>query len=201
MQSDGPLRVLGIAGSPRYGGNTELLLREALKGAADRGAEVDTLFLCDLDIAPCRHCDGCLKTGKCVVDDDMQMVHRRLRDLDRLILASPVFFMGVTAQTKAMIDRCQALWAMKYRLKLPVPSTPGRKRRGLFLSVGGLPYEKERLFAPSRATVRAFFATLDIKYSGELFFANIDKKAAITEHPTALSDAFAAGQELTSEGT
>lgn len=191
-----PLRVLGISASPRHNGNTETLLAEALKGAAYSGAQVKTLVLCEMDIAPCRHCDGCLKTGKCTIDDDMQMVHRELRDLDRLVFASPVFFMGVTAQGKAMIDRCQALWALKYLLKLPVSLSPGKARKGLFISVGGLPYEKERLFAPSRATIRALFATLDIKYSGELLFPHIDKKGEIASHPTALQDAFRAGQEL-----
>ena len=194
--SPAPPRVLGIAGSPRRDGNTDLLLAEVLNGAASKGAEVKTLVLCELDIAPCRHCDGCLKTGKCIIDDDMQMVHRQLRDLDCLVLASPVFFMGVAAQTKAMIDRCQALWALKHVLKLPVPTRPGRKRKGLFVSVGGLPYEKERLFSPARATVKAFFAVLDIKYSGELLYPNIDKKGEIGDHPSALRDAYLAGQTL-----
>ncbi|MDO8473406.1 MAG: flavodoxin family protein, partial [Dehalococcoidia bacterium] len=191
-----PLKVLGIAASPRREGNTDLLLAQALRGAADAGAEVTTLTLCELDIAPCRHCDGCLKTGKCVIDDDMQMVYRKLRDLDRLVFASPIFFMGVTAQGKAMIDRCQALWALKYLLKIPVASIPGRNRKGLFLSAGGLSYEKEKLFSPARATVRAFFATLDIKYSAELLFPHVDRKGEIAQHPTALTDAFNAGLQL-----
>lgn len=198
IQQPPPLRVLGIAASPRKGGNTDLLLAEALKGAASTGAEVTTLNLCDLHIAPCRHCDGCLKTGKCVIDDDMQVVRRKLRDLDRLIFASPIFFMGITAQGKAMIDRCQALWALKYLLKIPLRSQ-NFKPNGLFISVGGLPYEKEKLFTPARATIRAFFATIDIKYSAELLFPHVDRKAEITEHPTALSDAFAAGRKLASD--
>lgn len=194
-----PLRVLGISASPRHNGNTELLLAEALKGAASAGAQVKTLRLCELDIAPCRHCDSCLKTGKCTIDDDMQMVHRELRNLDRIMLASPIFFMGITAQGKAMIDRCQALWALKYVLKLPVSLSPGKRRKGLFISVGGLPYEKERLFSPARATVKAFFAALDVKYSGELLFPHVDKVGEIAQHPTALQDAFRAGQELAGE--
>lgn len=193
-----PLKVLGIAASPRKGGNTDLLLAEALKGAASAGAQVTILNLCELHIAPCRHCDGCLKTGKCVIDDDMQMVQRRLRDLDRLIFASPIFFMGITAQGKAMIDRCQALWALKYLLNIPL-RTQSFKPNGLFISVGGLPYEKEKLFSPARATVRAFFATIDIKYSAELLFPHVDQKAEIAGHPTALTDAFAAGRLLVTD--
>jgi putative NADPH-quinone reductase len=190
---------LGIAGSPRRGGNTDLLLAEALKGAASKGADVTTLVLCDLKIAPCRHCDKCLKTGRCVIDDDMQMVHQKLRESDHMVLASPVFFMGVTAQSKAMIDRCQALWALKYLLKKPVGIPSGRKRKGLFVSVGGLPYERERLFAPARATVRAFFAVLEVKYSADLLFPHVDTKGEIQSHPTALTDAYMAGQSLLEE--
>ncbi|GAJ23061.1 unnamed protein product, partial [marine sediment metagenome] len=63
--------------------------------------------------------DACLEAGRCKIEDDMQMVYRELEDADRIVLASPIQFMGVTAQMKAMIDRCQALWARKYLLKLP----------------------------------------------------------------------------------
>ena len=92
------MRVLGIAGSPRRGGNTDLLLAEVMKGAASRGAQAKTIILNDLKIAPCQHCDACLKTGRCKVMDDMQMIYDELRQADRIVLASPIQFMGVTAQ-------------------------------------------------------------------------------------------------------
>src|SRR4030042_3822810 len=90
------LRVLCIAGSPRRGGNTDLLLQEVMAGAISQGAEVKTIILSELDIAPCRHCDGCLETGKCVIPDDMQWIYEELRGVGRLVLASPIFFMGLT---------------------------------------------------------------------------------------------------------
>ncbi len=192
------IKVLGIAGSPRQDGNTDLLLEEALRGAAGEGAEVKAIFLRDLNIAPCRHCDGCLKTGRCVVEDDMQWIHTELRGLDRFILASPIFFMGLTAQTKAMIDRCQALWVLKYVLKLPVTFGTGSERNGFFLSVGGTAGPK--LFEPALATVKIFFKTLEIDYTGGLFFRSIDEKGAIKQHATALQEAFLAGQNLVRPG-
>ena len=130
------IKVLGIAGSPRRDGNTDILLGKVMAGAASLQAETKTVILCELNIAPCRHCDGCLNTGKCVVDDDMQQMHKDLREADHIVLASPIFFMGVTAQTKAMIDRCQALWAIKYVLKLPVATNENKERRGIFVSAG-----------------------------------------------------------------
>ena len=188
------MKVLGIAGSPRRGGNTDLLLAEVLKGAASRGAEVKTIILNDLKIAPCQHCDACLEAGRCRVGDDMQMVYRGLEEADRIVLASPVHFMGVTAQMKAMIDRCQALWARKYILKLsPLGSEPGKKK-GFFISVGGR--NLVNLFEPTLATVKVFFKVLDIAYAGELLFPGVDERGAIAKHPDALRRAFLAGQKL-----
>ncbi len=187
------LRVLGIAGSPRRGGNTDLLLAEVMRGAASKGAEVKTIVINDLRITPCQHCDGCLKTGRCKVKDDMQMVYGELKKADRLVLASPVQFMGVTAQAKAMIDRCQAIWVRKYILEQP-PLGDRRERKGLFVSVGGR--SVVNLFEPSLATVKALFKILDVTYDGGLLFPGIDEKGAITKYPDALRQAFLTGQRL-----
>ena len=188
------LKVLGIAGSPRRDGNTDHLLQQVVAGASSQGANTEIVTLSELSISPCRHCDGCIKTGKCVVDDDMQQLHTDLREADRVVLASPIFFMGVTAQTKAMIDRCQALWVIKYVLKLPVSINPDKKRTGFFVSVGGTRFHN--LFQPAMVTVKSWFTILDISYAGELVFSGIDEKEAILRHPTALKDAFAMGQKL-----
>jgi len=190
------LKVLGLAGSPRWGGNTDLLLDEVMKGAASRGAEVKTIILNDLKITPCQHCDACRKAGRCRIEDDMQMVYRELERADRLVLASPVQFMGPTAQMKAMIDRCQALWARKYVLKMP-PLGNSRERKGLFVSVGGL--KLANLFEPSLAIVKTLFKVIDITYAGALLFPGIDEKGAIAKHPDALRQAFLAGQKLVTD--
>ena len=132
-----PIRVLGIAGSPRRGGNTDLLLAEFLKGAASRGAEVTTIVLNNLNISPCQHCDACLEAGICRIEDDMQTVYDELERADRVVIAAPIHFMGLSAQTKLMVDRCQSRWARKYVLKIPpLGSQPGKKK-GFFISVGG----------------------------------------------------------------
>ena len=187
------MKVLGIAGSPRRGGNTDLLLAEVMKGAASRGAEVKTIVLNNLKITPCQHCDACLEAGNCRIQDDMQMIYKELEAADRIILASPIQFMTVTAQMKAMIDRCQALWARKYVLKIP-PLGSKRDRKGLFISVGGR--KVTELFEPSLATVKALFNTLNIAYAGDLLFHGVDEKGAITRHSDALQRAFLAGQNL-----
>ena len=190
------MRVLGINGSPRRGGNTDLLLDEVIRGAASRGAEVKTIILNDLDFIACQHCDACLKKGKCKYQDDMQMIYRELEQADRIVLASPIHFMGITAQMKAMIDRCQALWARKYHLQIP-PLGDKRERKGLFVSVAGR--KVASVFDGALITIKSSFIVLDVSYAGELLFRNIDAKEDITRHPDALGQAFLAGQELVKE--
>jgi len=187
------VRVLGIAGSPRRGGNTDLLLAEVMRGAASKGAEVKTIILNDLKITPCQHCDTCLERGNCKVEDDMQMVYKELEQADRIVLASPIQFTGVTAQMKAMIDRCQALWARKYVLKVP-PLGNRRGRKGFFISVGGR--RVANLFEPALVMIKTVFRILDTTYAGELLFSGVDEKGAIAKHPDALHQAFLAGQKL-----
>ena len=187
-----PKKVLGISGSPRQQGNTDLLLQQLLAGAASKGAETEVIFTRNLKMDPCRHCDGCLAEGQCVVQDEMQQVYPRLIEADCVVLSSPVHFMGLSAQLKALVDRCQALWARKYVLKRPL--VPGKRRKGFLIAVGGT--RLKDLFEPSRATVRALFKTLDLDYAGDLVFSGIDEKGAINEHPTALADAYQAGQRL-----
>jgi len=185
------LRVLGIMGSPRIKGNTDLLLDEALRGAQSQGAEVEKIIVDKLNIAPCREYYGCLKDGNCVIRDDMDDIYLKLLDADRVIVASPMFFYGLTSQIKALIDRCQALWARKYVLKQTLPDS-GRK--GAFIAVGAT--RGKQLFDGSVLTVKYFFQAIDVEYVDELLVWGVDKRGEIREHPTALSDAFELGRRL-----
>jgi multimeric flavodoxin WrbA len=191
------MKVLGIAGSPRRGGNTDTLLAEMLRGAAAKGAETETIILSKLKIKTCQHCDKCLTDGNCVIQDDMQGIYKALEDADVIILASPVQFMGPTAEMKAMMDRCQAIWARKYVLKVP-PLNPKKERKGFFISVGGR--KIANLFEPSLVMMKTLFRTLDVNYAGELLFSGIDEKGDILKHPDALPQAFAAGRNLAESG-
>ncbi len=188
------MKVLGIFGSPRRGGNTDLLLDEALKGAEKEGAEVERLYLSDTTITPCKECHGCDQTGKCVILDDMQKVYPKLLGADIVILASPIFFYGVTAWTKALIDRSQALWSRKYLLKDPSLGKEGKKRKGFFISVGAT--KGQRVFDGAVLTVKYFFDVLNAEYVGELVFRGVEAKGDILKHPEALQQAFEAGRRL-----
>ena len=191
------MKVLGIFGSPRRGGNTETLLEEALKGAEKEGAHVERLYLGDVTITPCKECHGCDDTGKCIVLDDMGKIYPKLLEADVVILASPIFFYGVTAWAKALIDRSQALWARKYLLKDPSLGREGKKRKGFFISVGAT--KGPRVFDGAILTVKYFFDVLNAEYAGELVFRGVEAKGDILKYPEALQQALEAGRKLVSD--
>jgi len=190
------MKILGIMGSPRVKGNTDLLLEEALRGARSRQAEVEKLAVDRLKIAPCREYYGCLRDGKCVIRDDMDAIYDKLMEADGIIVASPIFFYSVSAQLKLLIDRCQALWARKYVLKQP-PRRPGRK--GAFIAVGAT--RGERLFEGTVLTIRYFFQAVDVEYAGELLIRGVDKRGEIKEHPDLLNAAYELGRKLAGDLT
>ena len=188
------MKVLGLFGSPRRGGNTEILLEEALKGAEGEGAEIERLFLSDLKITPCIECHGCDETGNCVILDDMQKIYPKLLEADVIILASPIFFYGVTAWAKTLIDRSQALWAKKYLVNDPSMGKRGKRRKGFFISVGAT--KGQKVFEGAILTVKYFFDALNAEYTGELLYRGVDGKGEILKHPKALEQAREAGRKL-----
>ena len=106
------MKVIGIVCSPRRQGNTEFLVREALTAAEEAGAEeVEVVSVADNGILPCDGCGNCLETAECMIDDDMQDIYPKLLAADGIIIGTPVYFWGVTAQAKAIIDRTYCLAA------------------------------------------------------------------------------------------
>lgn len=189
------IKVLGIGGSPRRGGNSDLLLDRALAGAAEAGANVEKVVVARLRIAPCIACDGCWKTGRCVVADDFQAAYEKLIAAERIVLATPIYFMGVSAQAKAFIDRCQCGWARKYVLKQALPPTPsGEPRRGALITTAG--HYVPSGFRCAATTMRYFLDTLDAEFAGELHVGDVDEKGAIRERPDMLEAAYALGKQL-----
>ncbi len=190
------MKVLGIFGSPRRGGNTDLLMDEALKGAQEVGANVERLYVVDYNLTPCKECHGCDRTGKCVILDDMQKIYPKLIEADLIILASPIFFYGVTAWAKTLIDRSQALWSKKYLLKDASLGKQGKKRKGFFISVGAT--KGQRVFDGAILTVKYFFDALNAEYVGELAIRGVEAKGDILKNPEALQQAYEVGRKLAS---
>jgi|SRR3989339_291985 len=185
--------LLALYGSPRQRGNTDILLDEFIKGflSAAPNTKVQKIFIRDLKITPCQEYNSCLKTGQCIIPDEMNSIYEQLLKSDMVILSAPIFFYNVPAQVKIIIDRCQALWARKYILKKTPKNTV---RKGFFISTGGT--KGDNLFTGTILTVKYFFKAINVDYTGELVYNQIDNKGAIKKHPTALKDAFEAGNKL-----
>jgi multimeric flavodoxin WrbA len=186
------MKVLSVLGSPRRGGNTEILLDEALRGASDHGGSCEKIVLRDLKITPCLEIYKCAKDGVCAIKDDMQDLFPKIEQAQRLIIASPIFFYSVSAWTKAMIDRCQSLWAKKYILKLPVSLVADR--RGAFISVAAT--RGKKLFDGVRLTIKYFFDAIDVTYSDELLVRGVDDKGEVRKQKEALQQAYELGRRL-----
>ncbi|TAN43389.1 MAG: flavodoxin family protein [Nitrospirae bacterium] len=187
------MKIIAFQGSPRKDGNTELLLNEIIRGAGEHGSPVRTYKLNLMKIRPCQDCGGCDQTGVCILEDDMGPVYDDIRTADRIILASPIFFFGLSAQAKALVDRCQSFWCEKYLLKKPIEEGPfGRK--GLLVLVGGM--KKEIGIECGNASAKAFFRTISVSEHTVLSFLGVDAKGAIKDHPTALAEAYETGKAL-----
>ncbi|MFW6107229.1 MAG: flavodoxin family protein [bacterium] len=192
-----PHTVLGIAGSPRKDGSTDTLLREVLRGAEAGGAETEFVALRDKDLRPCMECGRCQALGRCVIQDEAVAIQDRLLAVDRVVFASPIFFVAVSAHAKVLIDRCQCFWSRKYVMGQPLFQPPRPGRKGLFVSCCGSEYRW--MFDGARRTIKALFDVLEYDYAGELLYREIEGREAILDHPTALAEAHQAGIALAQE--
>lgn len=102
------MKILALSFSPRKKGNTEILLAEALRGAQREGAETELCSVSGKNIQPCDGCRACFHKDKCHIEDDMQELYDKMLAADGIIFGTPVYFYGIAAQGKAVIDRCYA---------------------------------------------------------------------------------------------
>jgi multimeric flavodoxin WrbA len=186
------LKVLGIMGSPRIGGNTDLLLDEALKGAQGKGAETEKIIVDRLKITACKEIYHCLEDGTCPIKDDMTGLYDKILAADAVIIASPIFFYTVSAQLMAFISRFQAFWSRKYVLKnLDIPV-----KKGAFIAVGAT--KGANLFDGPKLTISYFFKAINAEKKEEFLIRSVDKKGEIKDHPDYLAAAFELGKKLVS---
>lgn len=188
------MKVVGIYGSPRKEGNSDLLLDSALRGAHEKGIEVERIYVRDLEISGCIECGACEKSGTCAIEDDMQDVYHLLDSADVIILCSPIFFYGLTSQVKALIDRGQAMWSRKKLSNGKSGEKNASRGRGYLIAVGAT--RGRNLFKGAQMIARYFFDALNIEYSGGLFFPGIESRGALEEHPEALQNAYDLGKAL-----
>jgi multimeric flavodoxin WrbA len=177
--------VLGFQGSPRKKGNTSFLLTSFMQAAESLGAQTRIIEVAQKNIIPCKEYVVCEKKGFCPIDDDVKSeIYPLIRQAEVVILASPIFFYNMTAQLKAVVDRCQTFWARKYKLKLADPAK--KTKRGFLLSVGAT--RGKNLFEGLQLTAQYFFDAIDARFDGSLTYRNIEGPKDLAKHPTVLAD-------------
>ena len=196
---DVSISVLGIAGGIRSGGNSETLLERALAGARDAGADTEFVRLRDHSIGPCicPQSEDCLLTGVCTVLDDMQPLYARLRSVDAIIIAFPIAFRSVPAQTKALYDRTQPLWVRKYVMQqnLRESEEPGR---ALIISVADRDAPAE--FDGALQATRSWLVSMHFRETERLLVHGLVRPGDVLARPEVLTAAYEHGARLVAGG-
>ena len=188
-------KVIGLLGSPLSDGNTAKLLDRALKGAEDAGCMVEKILVTSLDFQACEEMMFCKDHDTCIMDDDMQQLYPKFKEMDSLIIATPVMTMGIPGKLKSMMDRFQVFFMAKYMRKKPFISKERRvERRGLFICISGMKIPE--VFVGAKLTVKAFFDIIDCQYTDELLISDMDTIRDVTAHPDLLEAAYQKGLAL-----
>lgn len=187
------MNVLAIMGSPRNKKNNDTLIDHMLLGLHDPSIKVEKLSVKDLNVKPCIACDACARNLGCIFNDDMAVLYKKFNNADAIIISSPLYFNSISAQLKAIIDRCQAIWSSKYVLKQSLIDI-SKYRVGYFICTAGMPKSPD-LFAATIPIMDLFFKSTNCEYMGNLFVADIDSKPVI-ENQAILNNAFEIGSEL-----
>lgn len=184
--------ILALYFSPREGGNSDLLMDEFVRGARDAGADVKVIYSRNLDMQGCIECGGCDETGECILrGDDMEDIYPHLLEARKLAVATPIFFYGLPAHAKAVVDRCQALWN---RVRLN-PELRRPKGKGFFIGVGAT--KGANLFEGTILCIKYFMDAIGLPGDLDtLTVRRVEAKGAVADHPTALQDAYEAGKRF-----
>lgn len=189
------MKVLILLGSPRKGGNSDTLARLIGASIEEGGGTVEYVYLNGLNLRPCQGCGGCEKTGVCILKDDMGPIYDAVDISDRLLLVSPVYFYGLSAQCKIFGDRMQALWARKYLLKKRFRRGEGRK--GYLVSTAAT--KGQKIFDCSILTAQYIYDAVDVEYGGGFVVKGVDEKKAVLQLQNEMNRATQFGRDIIEE--
>jgi len=193
-------KVLGIGGSPRKGGNSDILLQWLLKGARDEGATTEEVQLRDYQFQPCVGCERCRKDKRCTgLQDGMQLIYPRIEEAVGMVLISPIYSYNVTALTKAFIDRLYCYYYF-------ADERPGywysrlrdQGRKAIIAVVGEQATREEGGMDLTLETMRRSIEALGYDVIDELPVLGVFRKGGVREHPQVLEQAEALGGRLAS---
>lgn len=188
-------KVIGLLGSPLPEGNTAKLLAKALQGAKDAGCETETIQVPSLSFEPCMEMMFCRDHETCIMDDDMQQMYGKFREMDGLIIATPVMTMGIPGKLKGFMDRFQVFFMAKYVRKEPFITKERRmQRKTLLICISGM--KVPGVFDGVKKTVLAFLSIIDCPLQDELLVPDMDSLQDISRHPALMEAAYQKGLAL-----
>ena len=188
------IQCLAFNGSPRKGGNTEVLLKTVLEVIKEKGGSVEFFHLNTMEFKPCQNCGGCDKAGTCILKDDLTPVYDKILAANRIIIASPIYFYGVSAQAKAFIDRMQALWNRKRILTEKGHWKEDPNKKGYFLSIAAT--KGPKIFDGAVLAAKYAFDAMGYTHEEDLLVRGIDKKGEMAEDQDTLEKARELGQKI-----
>jgi len=188
-------KVIGLLGSPLPEGNTAMLLDRALKGAEDAGCAIEKIVVPLLDFEPCMEILFCREHETCQMEDDITPLYQKFRELDGLIIATPVMTMGIPGKLKSLMDRFQVFFMAKYMRRQPlVPKEKRKSRLCLLIAISGM--KVPGVFDGARKTVAAFLDIIDCRPFGEILVPDMDTIQDIRTRPEILEEAYRLGYEM-----
>ncbi len=185
--------VLVLLGSPRKKGNSEILVEAICRGIEGEGGSYEVVRLASLELSPCIGCGGCDQTGHCVVEDQMTPLYEKIESARRVILASPIYFYSITAQAKAFVDRCQALWNRKHLQVEKGTWQQDPDRKGYLVAVAAT--RGERVFEGAILTMKYAYDAMGLVYGGEFLVRGVDKRGEMARQTETLKKAEEFGRQ------
>jgi len=181
------MKILAVVGSPRGGGNTDVLVSKIAEGARAGGAEVETLHLGDLQVRECDGCHACWRGRVCSKDDDMRQVYPKIAGCDAIVFGTPVYWYGPTALMKAFIDRF-----VYFNCEAKRPQV--RDKKAVVAVV--LEEDREQTWKPVVEFFERSLAYLEMELAGTIVVPGVGAKGAIRSKPERLEEAMHLGKRL-----
>ena len=193
-------KILGIGGSPRKGGNSDILLKQLLKGARDEGIATEEIQLRDYQFQPCIGCERCRKDKRCTgLQDGMQLIYPKIREAGGMVLISPIYSYNVTALMKSFIDRLYCFYNFSdERPGYWSSQLANQGRKAIIAVVGEQATREEGGMDLTFETMRRSIKALGYEVIDELPVLGIFHKGKVKEYPQYLDEAEELGRQLAS---
>ena len=186
------INVLAIYGSHRRGQNSDILVDKILEGIGGNEVSIERIYASSQGIKNCTACENCYKLGRCVIKDEMQQVYEAMDKADIVISSSPVYFYSVSSHMKKLIDRCQAVWASKYKTGSSMISK--KHRIGYIICTAGEP-EGKSYFDCTLKVFELFYKCINTELTGSLLVSDVDS-LHVKDRADIQQKAFEAGRLL-----